>query len=66
MICQEYEKSAACSIGGWDSVVVIATGYGLDGRGVLNPCEGRDFSDPSRPSFLYGTLVIGSLSLAWR
>jgi hypothetical protein len=35
--------------GGWDSVVGIATRYGLDSPG-LKSWRGRDFPDPSRPS----------------
>ena len=40
-----------------DSIVGIATRYGLDGRGIQSQC-GRDFSHPSRralspPSLLY-------------
>ena len=37
------------TFGGWDSVVCIATRYGLDGPGIESPC-GRDFLTlPDRP-----------------
>jgi hypothetical protein len=41
---------------GWDSVVDIATGYGLDGEGVgvRVPVEARIFSSPLRPDRLWG------------
>ena len=34
---------------GRDSAVGIATRYGLDGPGISNPGERRDFPQPSRP-----------------
>jgi hypothetical protein len=39
-----------------DSSVGIATGYGLDDRGVgvRDPVESRIFSSPSRPDRLWG------------
>ena len=36
-------------MGGPGSIVAIATGYGLDGPGILSGC-GRDFPYPSRPA----------------
>jgi hypothetical protein len=40
----------------WDSVVGIATGYGLDDRGVgvRVPVGSRIFSSPRRPDGLWG------------
>jgi hypothetical protein len=42
--------------GNWDSAVGIATGYGLDDRGVgvRVPVESRIFSSPRRPDLLWG------------
>jgi hypothetical protein len=37
--------------GGWDSVVGIATRYGLDGPGIESRW-GRDFPHPSRPALV--------------
>jgi len=34
---------------GWDRVVGIATGYGLEGPGIEFRC-GRDFPHPSKPA----------------
>jgi hypothetical protein len=43
-------------IGSWDSVVGIATGYGLDdlGVGVGVPVGSRIFTFPFRPDRLWG------------
>ena len=38
-----------CSLGGRDSSVGMATGYGLDGPGIESRWE-RDFPHPSRPA----------------
>ena len=42
-------RSLSSSLGGRDSVVGIATRYGLDGSGIESRC-GRDFPHPSRPA----------------
>jgi len=35
---------------GWDSAVVIATAYGLDGPGIESQWGGGDFPHTSRPA----------------
>jgi hypothetical protein len=42
-------RTRTLTCGGRDSVVGIATRYGLDGPGIESRC-GRDFSQPSRPA----------------
>jgi hypothetical protein len=48
--------SIISSFGGRDSVVGIATGYGLEDRGVgvWVPVGSRIFSSPRRPEWLWG------------
>lgn len=49
MICEEYKRSAACSLRGRDGSVDVATRYGLDSPG-REPRWGRDSPYTCRPS----------------
>jgi hypothetical protein len=59
MLCSfRYKSSIPLYYGSRASVVGIATGYGLDGRGVgvRVPVKSRIFTSPRRPDRLWGPL----------